>query len=259
MTAVALETDGLTVRFGGVHALEGVSVSVPQGAIYGLVGPNGSGKTTLLNAVSGFVPATGQVLLLGHSISRWAPSRRAAHGLGRTFQTPKVSRNLSVWELLRIGDHLRREQPWWKVALTPWLAHQEELRMRARGAAVLESLGVSPALIDARVLSLAQGVIKMIDVARAVIAEPRVLLLDEPTAGMNEVEIQNLRARLKQLNDSGLTIVIVEHNIRFLVGVCTEVSVLNLGRKLCDGTPDEVFRRQDVVDAYLGEEEVARA
>lgn len=253
MNDAALVVDELDVSFGGIHALRGVSLSVPLGAIYGIVGPNGSGKTTVLNAVSGFVRSSGGIHVLGHSVSRWPSHRRFGLGMARTFQVPKISHTLTVWELMRMGDHGRRDRAWWKETLAPWAAAREERETRRRAGDTLESLGLDTGLLDTRVQTLAQGIIKMLDVARALMAAPTLLLLDEPTAGMNEAEIANLAQRLQALNAAGLTIAVVEHNIRFLAGACHIVAVLHVGRKICDGRPEEVLIRPDVIEAYLGD------
>ena len=242
----------VTVRFGGVHALESVALDVRPAEVHGLVGPNGSGKTTILNAICGFVGAEGEITLAGERIDGLAVHARMALGLARTFQNPRPVRELTVRDLMRIGEHQRGTQPWWQVALMPWAADRAQRATNERAAQLLATLGLPAALLDERLVNLPSGVLKMVDIARALMGTPRVLLLDEPTSGMNEAEIALLHAALAELRTGAMTIVLVEHNLRFMFDICDAMTVLDTGRVIGAGTPDEVFRREDVIRAYLG-------
>lgn len=252
MTAT-LQIESLGVRFGGALALRDVSLSVAPGTIHGLVGPNGSGKTTLLNAVSGFVPSTGAIRILGQEMGHMAAHRRARLGLGRTFQNPKVPANVTGAELMRAGEHLSGVQPWWMVTLAPWRAHRQLESSRARAREMLDRLGLPAELLDQPLSSLPGGSLKLLDIARALMPGPRLLALDEPTSGLNEREIQRLLECLRALQTEGLTVLIVEHNVRMLAGLCDTITVLNVGELLREGPPAEVFASPEVVAAYLGE------
>ena len=250
----ALAIDGLSVNFGGVLALNQVSLAVPAETVYGVIGPNGSGKTTMLNAVCGFVPCSGRVSLFGAALERRAPHERVARGLGRTFQNPKVGDDLSVHDLLRIGEYRRGTRPFWKEAVAPWLAERDARHFEARATALLDELGIALPSLDVPVVSLAHGVVKMLDLARALMGEPRLVLLDESTSGLNESEIAMMRAQLRRLRARKLTIVVIEHNVQFLNDVCDHVSVLDAGQRIAEGTVAEVLRMPEVVKAYMGED-----
>jgi ABC-type branched-subunit amino acid transport system ATPase component len=250
----ALALRAVTVRFGGVHALEDVAVDVRPAEVHGLVGPNGSGKTTILNAICGFVAAEGEIALAGERIDGLAVHRRMALGLGRTFQNPRPVRELTVRDLMRIGEHQRGTQPWWQVALMPRAADRAQRATNERATRLLATLGLSVGLLDEQLVNLPSGVLKMVDIARALMGTPRVLLLDEPTSGMNEAEIGLLHAALGELRTGAMTIVLVEHNLRFMFDICDAMTVLDTGRVIGAGTPAEVFRREDVIRAYLGTE-----
>lgn len=249
---IALSVRDLGVRFGGLQALAGVSLEVRAGTVHGLLGPNGSGKTTLLNAASGFVRCTGSIDLYGRPLLGHGAHRRAGLGLLRTFQNPKLVRELTVGDLLRMGEHVRGARPWWQVAAAPWADRRERLRGTERALAALELLQLDPALLPMQIAELSQGVLKMVDIARALMAQPRVLLLDEPSSGMSEEEIGHLRGRLSALTARGTTLVLVEHNLGLVRAVCDTATVLNLGRVICGGPTAEVLARDDVADAFLG-------
>lgn len=255
--AAALETHALGVRFGGVCAIDGVSFTIAPASVHALVGPNGSGKTTILNAICGFVSAQGEVRLGGLNIERQPPHRRMKFGLGRTFQNPRGARNLTVRELLRIGEHLRGAQPWWRVALTPLRADAELKRSMHRAQELLTLVGLGPDLLDTQLMRLPSGVLKMVDIVRALMGEPRVLLLDEPTSGMNDAEIDVLHSALQTLRGEKLTIVLVEHNLRFMFNICDTATVLDAGEVVAEGAPAEVFARDEVIRTYMGESQAA--
>ena len=249
----ALRLRDVSVRFGGIHALRDLELSVATSAVHGLVGPNGSGKTTALNAVCGFVAASGEVELRGERIERMAPPQRMARGLGRTFQNPRPSRDMTARELLRVGDHLRGVQPWWQVALAPLAADRALEASSQRATRMLESLGVAPGVLDERLINLSAGVLKMVDIARALMAEPRVLLLDEPTSGMNDAEIAVLHEALTVLRATSLTLLLIEHNLDFIFDICDEITILETGRMVATGEPAKIFRQAEVVRAYMGD------
>lgn len=251
-TGAALDVRNLGVRFGGLVALQDVSLAVTEGSVHGLLGPNGSGKTTLLNAASGFVRSSGEVRLFGEPLSRRPAHQRAGLGLLRTFQNPKLVQHLTVGELLRMGEHVRGVRPWWMVTALPVADRRARLAGRGRAERALDQLGLDAGLLGAAIHELPQGVLKMVDIARALMADPRVLLLDEPSSGMSEQEIAELRNRLGGLRAGGTTLVLVEHNLGLVTAVCDTVTVLNLGRTICTGPTAEVFARPDVTDAFLG-------
>lgn len=248
----ALTVEDLSVRFGGLRALQDISISVEAGSIHGLLGPNGSGKTTLLNAVCGFVVSTGDVRLFGESVIHRPTHDRARSGLLRTFQNPKLVEHLTVMELLRMGEHSRRIRPWWQVAAFPLRDRRARIGSQIRSADALEKLRLDSSLLTVPIHELPQGVLKMVDIARALMADPKVLLLDEPSSGMSEEEIVGLHARLLGLAESGITLLLVEHNLGLIRGVCEKVTVLNLGTMVGTGFTAEVLARPDVVDSFLG-------
>ena len=242
----ALETRQLNVRFGGVHALDDVSISVPSGAMTGLIGPNGAGKSTLIDAVTGFLPgrATGTVLLGGEDISALAPHRRAHLGLGRTWQSQELFEDITVIENLEIAAR----------QLTMGRAIGSLLRrptVDPRVAEVMDLLGLS-SVAEREPQSLTQRERKLVGVARAVVSRPRLALLDEPAAGLDRVETDWLAERLHRLVESGVPILLVDHDMGLVLEHCTSIIVVDQGRLLTYGTPAEVRSNPDVIRAYLG-------
>jgi ABC-type branched-subunit amino acid transport system ATPase component len=252
-TEPALAITEVGVRFGGVQALESVSMTVAPTAVHGIIGPNGSGKTTLLNALSGYVSASGRLALAGHDITHMAPHRRVERGLGRTFQNPRVDHSLTVADVLRLGEHLRGLQPWWMVAFAPRRADRALAESTERARNFLERVDISANILGARLVDLPSGVLKMVDIGRALLGRPRVLLLDEPTSGMNDREIDRLRQVLAALRAEDLTVVVVEHNLRFVSETCGMVTVLDTGKVVGQGTLRDVLADAEVIKAYLGE------
>ena len=252
--APALVLQDVSVRFGGLHALDSVSLYMAPESVHGVIGPNGSGKTTMLNAICGFVRCTGRLELFGQSLVGLAPHRRVALGLSRTFQNPKVGEDLSVRDLLRIGEYRRHVRPFWREAFAPWLAEAEALNSERKARELLDELGISVPSLNVMVSSLPHGVVKMLDLARALIGEPKVILLDESTSGLNEGEIAVMREQLKRLRARKLTILAIEHNVRFLTDVCDHVTVLDAGRRIADGKIFEVLQLPTVVKAYMGDD-----
>lgn len=238
MTAV-LEVRDVSVRFGGVRALEEVSMSAEAGAITGVIGPNGAGKTTLFNVVSGLIrPNAGRVHLAGADITGTGPTKRARLGLARTFQRLELFGMLTVRENVLVAIEARHR----RNSFADRLQSADELLTRVR-------LG---SLADERATRLSTGQGRLVELARALACDPSVLLLDEPASGQDESETEQFAATLRQLADSGIAVVLVEHDMSLVMSVCDRVHVFDAGRELAEGTPAEIARDPAVVDAYLG-------
>lgn len=252
MGTTALTIENVTVTFGGVKALDGLSVEVESGSIHGVMGPNGSGKTTLLNCISGFVPArTGRVVVEGRPVVDLPPDQRARLGIGRTFQHAATLSRSSVIENVLIGLHSRdRLGPF--RSLIPWKRASIEGRNRAQARALLDGVGLSSCDENSPARTLSYGQQRMLDLARALAGGPSVVLVDEPTAGLGPTDIEVLRSALLRTRAAGITIVIVEHHVRFLSRLCDRVTVVDFGRKIAEGSFEDVTSNPDVVTAYLG-------
>jgi branched-chain amino acid transport system ATP-binding protein len=240
MTA-ALEVVDVTVKFGGNVALDAVSVHAEAGAITGLIGPNGAGKTTLFNVVTGLLrPTRGQVMLAGRDVTRAAPHKRARAGLSRTFQRLELFTLLSVRSNIRVAADLHRSY-----------TRDRSIDPDAVAEEVLDRLGIE-ALAESRVDQLPTGLARLVEVGRALATRPRVLLLDEPASGQDDAETAALASLLRDLAADGMAVVLVEHDVDLVMQTCSRIHVLDFGRVLSVGTPDEVRRDPAVVAAYLG-------
>jgi branched-chain amino acid transport system permease protein len=237
-----LRVEKLLKHFGGLKAVDGVDFTVRRGEIHALIGPNGSGKTTCINLLSGlYVPTSGHIRFLGREIVGLRPSRIACDGMARSFQNLRLFRELSVWENVLVGAQR---------------AGGGEAEIEERAMAAIEFVGL-PKRVHEICRNLPYGHQKLVELARALAGEPELLLLDEPGAGLNQTEKQELIQLLKRLNEMGLTILIVEHDMSLVSQVATWATVLNFGEKIAEGTADEVLRHPAVVEAYLGDREVA--
>ncbi|TMR97660.1 ABC transporter permease subunit [Nonomuraea basaltis] len=249
----ALEVRDVTKQFKGLIALDGVSLTVPQGQIRGIVGPNGSGKTTLFNVISGFyTPTQGSVLLRGRDVTGAAPYRLSQRGIARTFQNLRLFEDLSVRENILLGLD-RTPTTWiWRYPGLPWKVLGYERALRARAEELIERFGLAE-VADAEPRSLPYGIQRRIELARAMAMSPTLLLLDEPAAGMNGEEVRRLGEIVRSIRDSGVTVVIIEHNMGLVMSLCDQVTVLSSGKVIADGRPAEVAVHPDVVAAYLGD------
>lgn len=249
-----LEVNALSVRFGGVAAVTDVSLAVDVGEIHGVIGPNGAGKTSLINAVSGIViPQSGSILFAEREIAGQAPHIISSFGLGRTFQHVELFADRSVFDNVLTGFY--RHQPYGLLAAAVRFgkAAESERQMRDRTRMLLDAFDLA-AYADVLAGLLPFGIQKRVDIARALAAEPKLLLLDEPVSGMSEAEAEAAVATMRGLaREHGITLVVVEHNMRVLMHLATRVTVLNQGRLLASGTPAEMQAHAAVIEAYLGD------
>jgi branched-chain amino acid transport system ATP-binding protein len=249
-----LEIDALSVRFGGVAAITGVSLAVAAGEIHGIIGPNGAGKTSLINAVTGMVAAqSGSIRFADGEIAGLAPHVISTLGLGRTFQHVELFGDRSVFDNILTGFYRHQSYGLLAAALRLPKASQTERKTRAQARMLLDAFDLA-AFGDVRAGLLPFGIQKRVDIARALAAEPRLLLLDEPVSGMSEVEAEAAVTTMRKLaREHGITLVVVEHNMRVLMNLAERVTVLYQGRLLATGTPAEMQADAAVVEAYLGE------
>jgi len=252
--APLLSVRDVSVRFGGIVALDGVSFDVARGEICGLIGPNGAGKTTLFNCLSRLYRAErGEIHFEDKSLFEVPRHAIAALGIGRTFQNLALFRSMSVLENVLIGSHCRSRGGFLANALRLPPVGAEERRVRARAEALIEELGLSEVASTA-VSALSFGTQKRVELARALAGEPKLLLLDEPAGGLNHEEVDQLRGQIQGLRDRlGITVLLVEHHMNLVMRASDKVVALDFGRKIADGTPAEVRSHPDVIRAYLGE------
>ena len=251
--AAALTVSGLAVGFGGLVALSEISFAVREGEVTSLIGPNGAGKTTAFNAITGFLaPSAGSIRYRGRPLDGLPPNRIADLGVVRTFQKTSVFATDTVFDNLMIGLHRRGRARLWEILLALPRVRAEEARLRDEAREILDFVGLS-AHADELGAALPYGEQRLLEVAVALAAKPTLLLLDEPVSGMNPVETASFMKLLGKIRGRGITVLLVEHDMRMVMGVSDRVIVLNQGAIIAEGTPAEIRRHPEVIRAYLGQ------
>ncbi len=247
-----LEITNIAKNFGGLKALNGVTFQIQEKQIYGLIGPNGAGKTTLFNLITGLLPATaGSIKFLDHELTRLQAHKIAKMGIARTFQNIRLFNIMTVKENVLVAQNIRARSG---ITSLIRLGSAKEKRFEEEADALLEKMGLWEKRKEQSV-SLAYGEQRRLEIARALALEPRLLLLDEPAAGMNEAETEDLLERIQEIRAMEKTVLLIEHDMEVVMGICDYISVLNFGELIAHGTPDDIQANEAVIEAYLGREE----
>ncbi|MBI2313815.1 MAG: ABC transporter ATP-binding protein [Betaproteobacteria bacterium] len=247
-----LEVRDLDMVFGGVHAVQNLSFSVRPGTIHSVIGPNGAGKTTLFNMITGlYKPTRGAIYLGGDAVTAKPPHELARKGMSRTFQNLQICFNMSALDNVMVGSHLRLNQRLMPAMLRLPKLKKADSACREQAAELMKFVGVGQ-YVKADASQMPYGALKRLEIARALAAKPKLLLLDEPAAGLNNTETKEIDELIQKVAHSGVTVVLVEHDMKLVMGISDHILVLDYGKKLAEGTAEEIRRNPDVIVAYLG-------
>lgn len=247
-----LEVKDLSIHFGGVKAVQNVTFNIDAGIVYSVIGPNGAGKTTLFNLITGvYKPTTGEIKLDGEAIQGKSPNELATRGVARTFQNLQICMNMTAVENVMVGAHLRLDRNLIKAALRFPGLKKRDAEMRQEAADLMHFVGLGE-YVEARADAMSYGALKRLEIARGLAMKPRLIFLDEPAAGLNPKETIEVDHLVRKIADSGITVVLVEHDMKMVMNLSDRILVLDYGKKLTEGTGEEVRKNPDVIAAYLG-------
>ena len=252
---MVLEIKNVSKNFGGIHALQNVSFSIREGEIYGLIGPNGAGKTTMFNLITNiFEVSSGEIIFNNENITGLKPHKITDKGICRTYQNIRLFSQMSALKNVMVGGHTRSSSGVFSSVFRTKAQRNEEAQLYKKAEELLELVGLLE-LKDTLAENLAYGQQRRLEIARALASNPKLLLLDEPAAGMNEKETDSLYDLIKLIQSKGITVLIIEHDMPLVMKLCDRITVLNFGEKLAEGTPIEIQNNEAVIEAYLGKEE----